>query len=581
MSKSVKAEIGVPADSIDRTPDSRADRITNLNEKATLRTWLVFALVVPMICMAPLLFAQSKRLISEQTFLFFPLSIAIGIGFLVRTCAYRPASFRRARLSEFLYLIGVGLLVVGIFWYSPLIVQFAAIVVLLAWSLGAFGGSSWTRIVAICSLFAVTAPLPSGFDSRIAIWLQSISSWACNGFLDAISIPNILEGDSLQVGAMKISVSGVCGGADSLNALIAAVLAVVVYRRSTLLVGVLTIATAPVVLVIGNIVRLLAIAIGMEYFGIDLSTGIGHIAIATAVFGAVLVCMLLFHFAIDALVEPIADLETKNILTQWFIRFSSWPQEATSNTDHAILGSEKTWSPSFLVLGLCCLACALFGSLSVYALFFSVDNNDALQSFTVERAAAFPSKDALPDELNGIRMIGFDTNTNRQGNSEGKFSHAWKFDDRGNQIFVSLDFPFRGWRRLREGYQSFGWKIIDTKESEQLTTGGTVMAIDEFKMQNQYGLLGFVWYAFFDEHGIPIERSTASKQPSRKNIFSMFQNDHNEEPPVSFQVQVFFESGRELNKVEMERNRNLFSEIFERIRQESEITLQKARQARK
>ena len=169
--------------------------------------------------------------------------------------------------------------------------------------------------------------------------------------------------------------------------------------------------------------------------------------------------------------------------------------------------------------------------------------------------------------------------SNSQGNSEGRFSHAWKFDDRGNQIFVSLDFPFRGWRPLWEGYRAVGWNILDTKESEQRTASGESMAFDEFKMQNQYGLLGLVWYGFFDENGVPIERTTASKQLNRKNIFSMFQNEHTEQLPVSYQVQVFFESGRELNEVEMERNRKLFFEIFERVRQESELALQKAKQA--
>ena len=165
-------------------------------------------------------------------------------------------------------------------------------------------------------------------------------------------------------------------------------------------------------------------------------------------------------------------------------------------------------------------------------------------------------------------------------NTEGRFSHRWKFDDRGNQIFVSLDFPFRGWRSLWAGYQSAGWKIIETNELEQPTATGQAMAFDEFKMQNQYGLLGFVWNGFFDENGVPIERSTVSNQLSRKNILSILQLGPDKQVPVSFQVQVFFESGRELNEVEMERNRKLFFEIFEILRQQSETSLQKAKQAR-
>ena len=99
-------------------------------------------------------------------------------------------------------------------------------------------------------------------------------------------------------------------------------------------------------------------------------------------------------------------------------------------------------------------------------------------------------------------------------------------------------------------------------------------------MQNPYGLYGFVWYGFFDENGIPVERSVASKQPSRKNIFSMLQGNRNEQLPVSYQVQVVFESGRDLNEAELDRNRKLFFEIFERVRQASETPLQKAKQVR-
>ena len=545
-----------------------------------LRTWLVLGLVVPFVCMLPLLFAQTQRLIGQPAFLFFPLSTALGIWFLVWTGGYRPASFRRARVSEWILWIGIGLMAMGIFWYSPLVVQFAAIVVILAWSLGAFGGSSWTRIVAICSLFAVSVPLPGGFDARVGSWLQSMSSWACNGFLDAISMPNLLEGDALQVGVHKISVSDVSNGADSINALMAAVLAILVFRRSTLLVGVLTMAAVPLIWVVGNMVRLLAIAIGFEYFGTDLTIGIGYIATASLFFVADLACMLLFHFAIVALVEPMRDWDAKNSLTQLYRRFASWPKANAMTSELSNTSDKESWSPSRVALGICGFVCALFGSLSVYASLFLSENVGDTAIFSEVSAATFPSESAFRPEFGGIRKISYDTSTNRMVNTEGRFSHRWKFDDRGNQIFVSLDFPFRGWRSLWAGYQSAGWKIIETNELEQPTATGQAMAFDEFKMQNQYGLLGFVWNGFFDENGVPMERSAVSNQLSRKNILSILQMEPDKQVPVSFQVQVFFESGRELNEVEMERNRKLFFEIFEILRQQSETSLQKAKQAR-
>lgn len=578
MEKLVSVEAIIQTDSGSKKPVNAREVLTLSKEEAVLRVWLAFALILPLLCMSPSLFAQSKRLVSQQALLFFPFSTALGIWFLGWTCVYKAASYRRARLGELFFVIGVGLSVFGIFWISPLIVQFAAIVVVFAWALVAYGGSSWTRIMAICSLFAVSVPLPGGLDSRIGVGLQSIAAWACNGFLDAISIPNILEGDALQVGANRISVSGVCSGADSLNALIAAALAILVYRRSTLLVGVLTIATVPFISVLGNMIRLLAIALGMEYFGVSLSTGVGHALIATLVFGADLACILCSHFAIEALVEPMPDSEAEkqNALIRGYNQLATWPNKVTSELDPSVPANETNWSPSRVAIGLCSVLCVLFGSLSAYSAMFRINDGAEVSGFSEELAATFPTNDAFPSEFNGIRKISFDAS----GNTQGVFSHGWKFDNRGNQVFVSLNFPFQGWSTLSEGYQAVGWRILDVKELEQETASVKGMAFDEFKMQNPYGLFGFVWVGFFDENGIPVERSITAKQLSRKNIISMLQNDRNEQVPISYQVQVFFESGRDLSEAELARNRKLFFEIFERVRQASETPLQKAKQVR-
>lgn len=548
--------------------------------KKFLQSWLLLGFVLPLLSMVPLLVLQARRLIDQPSFLFFPLPIAAGIWLLYRTCDYRPASLRRARLAVLAEWCGMGLAVFGIYLVSPWIVQVASVVVTFAWALGAFGGSKWTRIIAICSLFAIAIPLPSGRDLQITSGLHTISSWACNGVLDAIGVPNIVEGNILQIQDRKTVVSEVCNGVDSLYAFVAIGLAVVVFRRCSLLVSLVTLATIPLCSVLGNVIRLLAIAIGFDYFGSDLSTGWGYIATAILVFGLSLACMLLLHVSIVAILQPMTAGKERNNLTQLVQWATTWPQAAESN-----VRLDKTWSemhsqPSrqrsiHVLLGLPSLGCVVFGAISAFVVFSDFKgNNVSLAVISEDQAATFPSQDAIPEQFAGLRKISFSPITRPATSILGRYTHLWKFEDRGNQVFARLDFPFQGWNPLWEGYRSTGWKIIETKPVEVPTELGS-WTVEEFKMQNQYGLFGFVWYAFFDENGIPIVRAMQSEQSNRINIFKRLQNGSTVEVPTCYQVQVFFESGRDLSELEIERSRKFFFDVFERIRKQSETALKK------
>ncbi len=585
MESSVSAKSIALADSLAQSQNSHVNMGTELerSQKKTLLIWLMLGLLLPLLSMIPFLYLQGKKLLDQQSFLFFPLTTAVGVWLLARTCDYRPASRRRAKLAVVLACSGMGLTVMGIFFISPWIVQVAMVVVIFAWSLGAYGGSEWTRVVAICSLFAVSVPLPSGLDALINLRLQSVSSWACSGFLDAISVPNIVEGNVLQIQEKKLSVSEVCGGPDSIFALIALGLVVVVVRRCSFLVSLITLLSIPFCFVLGNSIRLLIIALGFEYFGADLSTGVGHIGSSVIVFAGSVACVILLHKSIKAILDSDARKMGSNNLTLLYQRVTTWPQMIESSSSSTAIpatednhDSSRGTRVSQLSLGLCCFACLVFGALSAYAI-FSVGKNDALAGVREELAAAFPPQDVFPDQLGNLRKTSFSPTKQSETNVRGKYSHLWRFDDRGNQVVVSLDFPFQGWRPLWAGYQSFGWKIVETKPVTTPAELGASWTVEEFKMQNQYGLIGFVWYAFFDENGSPTARSNESEGKSRTNIFNSLKKKPNEGLETCFQVQLFLESGRDLSEAELVQNRKLFFEVYERIRQQSVTALKKAK----
>lgn len=583
MNSSVSAESRVLADTLAQSENADVKNVQKLDgtQKNFLRIWLLLGLVLPLLSMIPFLYVQGKRLFDQQSFLFFPLSTVFGIWLLYRTCDYRPAGRRRDVFAVLMACFGMGLIVLGIFFVSPWIVQAASVVVIFAWSLGAFGGSNWTRVVAICSLFAVSVPLPGGRDVQINLWLQSISSWACNGFLDAIGVPNIIDGNILQIEDRKILVSEVCSGVDSVFALMAIGLAVVVFRRCSLLLCLVTLSSVPFCFVLGNMVRLLAIAIGFEYFDIDISTGFGHIVTSVVVFVGSVACMLLLHVSLEAILEPVSKKMDSNNLTLLYQRATTWPQDDEAlwpNDTHSIEDKNEVPRPRAIIwsLGLSCIASLVFGAISAYAV-FSVGDSVAVRGIGKEQAAALPSQDAFPDQFGRLRKISFSPTTQSATNGLGKYSHLWRFDDKGSSVLVSLDFPFQGWRALWTVYKSFGWEIIETKPVEIPAELGASYTVEEFKMQNQNGLFGSVWYAFFDENGVPTTRADESVGSSRINIFNKLQKTPGAELVTCFQVQMFFESGRDLSELEFESNRQLFFEVFERIRQQSVTALKKAK----
>lgn len=558
--------------------DSRsANSVRDRSTIAALLLWFLIGLFLPLLGISPLLFAQARRLIEHQEFWYFPISIAIGVWLLFWTCSYRQPSKNRGRVSVVLLWIGLACSVFGIYWYSSWVIHVASVVIILAWSLGACGGTSWTRLTAICSLFLATVPLPGGRDVQFSHWLASIASWFCNGLLDAISIPNIVEGDRIQIAVSKFRITDVCAGVDSVFAFIAIGIAVVAIRRCAFLPGLITLLVVPLFSVLENVLRLLVIAMGLFYFKADLADGWAHFVVAVVVFIVSVLSFWLTHQTIVAVLEPI-DVETaKSRVIDFYQLVTRWPadrgeQETTDAEDVEI----PTWKPSMVSLMGPFAISLILVAVSAYASMTISDSGPLMARMSEEKAASLPSDEAFPEQFGGLKKVGFRSITQPGNSPSGKYSHLWRFDDQGNQVFASLDFPFQGWQPVWSFYQLSGWKIIDVKPVEVPKDFGQSWLVEEFKMQNQYGLYGFVWYAFFDENGVPVDRKLDTEQLSRKSIFERLQNKEVPIAQLTYQVQVFFESGKELSEAETERNRKLFFAIYEQVRQQSKSVLMKA-----
>ncbi len=487
----------------------------------------------------------------------------------------------RAAVALGLSVLGIGIASVGTFWFSPWIVHFGSVLVIIAWALGALAPTAWTRIFAMCCLFAVVVPPPAAIDGPIHSRLQSVMSWGCNGFLDAVGIPNIVEGDVLEISGKKIRLSEMCGGADSFAALLGMGMVLVVLRRSALVVGLVTLLSIPVCYVLANMIRLLAIALAFEYYDADLTTGTGYLVTAVLISFVAVASVLLWHIALTALLEPIAVNKGSNNLTELYRMMMSWPiPRAWSPGQGSEAGIAVATAPILryrtAIMGLSSLVCVLLGGLAGYAAIRSVSTTIASINLREEQAALLPSQDAFPNPFGSLRMTGFTPTVKSEANVLGKYSNSWKFEDKGSQFFVTFDFPFPGWRPVWLGYQANGWRILKVRPADDpASPGSTSSNIEECQMQNQYGLYGYVWYAFFDDQALPtaVESDTGG---GRINLLTRIQKPVVTSSKNYFQVQLFLESGRELTELEIASHRKLYLQIFERIRLQSEAVLKKA-----
>ena len=582
MDRSVSAELGNPMQEIERQP-AELDRETtfpNKSEKSGLRSWFLLALLLPLVAMLPMLIAQAQSLFSQPRFLLFPLPIVIGVGLLIGTCRYRIARGLRAKLALSFAVFGMAVAVLGMFFLSPWAVQFASVMVIFGWALGAFAGTPWTRVFAICCLFAVALPPPGRVDILINSRIYSVIGWTCNGFLDAVSLPNLFEGSVLQVADLKIKLNEVLGGVDSLFALMAVGMVVVVSRRASLLTGVVLLVLAvPFCYCLSNVVRVLVIAIGHESNGWDLTSGAGYIVTAVFIAFGAIVSLLLSYISLKALLETIEFANRANNVTALYRLVASWPNTKDWSPEF-VAESEAVagvWGNRVVLIAIPCLVCLAFGGLSAYVSLVNARASMAKKVFTESQIAVLPAQAAFPPQFGNLRMVSFTPSTQTDANATNQYSHLWKFDDKGGQAFVMLDFPLSGWRPVWTGYQGNGWKILDVKPVDiPSEVPYPDLRVEEFEMQNQYGLFAYVWYAFFDELGIPTSQ-TEDVSGSRVNLFTKMRTKANTDSKAHLQVQLFLESGRELTELETQSNRKLFFEAYEILRSQSEAGLKKAK----
>lgn len=545
----------------------------------SLDRWDWYAIILPMIALAPLLFFQAIYLWSREHMQFFPLAICASCSFFFWEGQSKALlSLVRVRLSWVLSGIATLLCLIALVLYSPWMAHVASVLLCVSWAFGRFGNLTPLRICGICGLLAVTVPLPLEMDRTLVQVLQGLSANISSRLMDLTGILHFQKGNIIEIAAKPLFVEEACSGVDSQYALMAVAGILLLIGRAGLVVSSITIVTVPLWAILGNLLRIYSIVFGLEFLNVDLSSGAIHIILGFITFS----------------LAAFAHWSSVQVLNYFACLCSNFDLSAIGRTDdqqdRGVTAISKTSSMA-VFKGLFAVPCVLFLFFPfgiVGLLEFSLRSvNPPL--FSSQLANLFPTEGDVPSQLLGSERIGFTKKTRVSNDNLGQYSRIWQYSRENADHVASLDFPFRGWHTLWRCYQTTGWKEqqrirVETSADDELIQ----WPFYESRLQNMSGEHAVLHFSLFDENGAPYDSESAMEKNDARSRISkdlisalvrQIRSLKNPIEPVTFQFQLMTRSDSPIPPEQILIYRQMFLKLRQPVHKKSLPVLEVFRRA--
>lgn len=527
-----------------------------------LDAWTWATLVLPLLALSPLLAIQASGLMQKPHLQFFPLAI-LGAAYFLRPNA-EPDSEAASRSGLISLWIGAILLcIAALILVSPWLAHVCFVVMVGVWALGARPNLSVLRVVGICGLIAVTLPPPFGWDQVLVQALQAISSVVCSRLMDITGILHVRRGNIIEIASKPLFIEEACSGVDSQYALMAVAGVLLLLGRAGLIVSLLTIVTVPIWAILGNLLRIYLIAAGLDWFGVDLSTGSVHTILGLCVF----VFTAWVHWS---------SVQLLNFLQlRWFHSLREVEGAGDGIREGAAVATRRALPTPALSMYWLLLPLMLFvfmpSSLQAVADYVAAPDLPAFSSDVAER---FPGRNSL--STNEAQVVGFQSVTRDRSDMLGQHSRIWQLRNDYARMSVSLDFPFRGWHPLWVCYMNAGWKrlsteVVHTAEDEGAGTG---FSFYESMLENDLGDIAVLHFSLFDERGSPYSLENASDVPQvenrlQRNLWTQVRREEQVRDPITFQFQQLAVTNTPPTPQQVEGLRSLYRSLRRQVYLES------------
>ena len=550
-------------------------------------------LAVCLLGMLPLLTLHAFQLWGRTHFQFFPLAW-LGFAWFAWNGSGPIADAKsswRVLAGRMAWAAGLAACVLAVLLFSPWVANVACLLCIFGWGLLRLGELAWSRWTAWQALLWCALPLPGNYDAALIGKLQSLSSSSTSAILDMFGVLHLQQGNVLEIRSRKLFVDEACSGVDSLYALAAMSIFILLLQKKPLLVSLLSFVTVPLWAWLGNVLRLTSITLLLEFAKVDFSSGWKHSVLGLVIFALMASFFALALAGLSHLFRRFSTASLPDKNRQWHLIYNGiacYPQPAPvlvteqdryftdhkssielndANSVRLRLGFvnnpwvKRTVTATCMVVGLASLGLSL---LLVYR-HDDLQSALALPNFPESQIDRAISEDSLPNELLNLKRVRFKSELRHREDILGNHSRTWQYEDRVDTYLLSLDFPFRGFHALWTCYVTTGSKIL-SQSSRELTVDSLSVELHGVELQDGTGGLSYLYFTNFDKNGEPVRYMPESNikellitrilRPSPANY---------KLPPVAFQCQLFVNAGRVLTDAEKQRYESIFLEALPRM----------------
>ncbi len=156
-------------------------------------------------------------------------------------------------------------------------------------------------------LLLITMRLPLELNSQLAGFLQKVSSRLSSLVLDGLGVLHLLSGNVVTLPDRELFVDEACSGIISVMSVIACAAMLAVWRHRPLLHMLLLVGFGVGCAMIMNVVRITTVAVALDWYGKDWTSGWPHEVVSLAAFMGTFVLLLSADVALVGLLAKVPD----------------------------------------------------------------------------------------------------------------------------------------------------------------------------------------------------------------------------------------------------------------------------------
>ncbi len=432
-------------------------RLSNLPAAAVF--WL-FLLLVPL----PLLAMHFTWMWQLAHYQYFPFLIG-GVGILAWLRWDKEVAFPHDALAFAMIAVGLLFLIAGIWIWSPWLGTIGWVLFIAAWMKSQNQVESYWGLMHLWPPLLLLIRLPMHLDTHLMSWLQRVSSRLSGLVLDMIELPHRMQGNVFELASGTLFVGEACSGVQSLFTMLFCSMFLVAWlqRRVTLLPIYLIAAVLWAGLL--NVIRIVAVAVAQEWYGIDLLHGWKHdllgylcLALAMGFLASTDRLIQVLAFPVPASHHSIRFVVWENL---WNRIFATQDKNKTpldvvrveESTDTVTAIRDFRWGQPLTAAAVCLLLLGLACQVRPLLAEMQQISKPTAQFWTLD-------EDIISEDI-GLVVYNYQHAKSKEKLELGSNADVWEGISDGMRVRLAVSQPYYEWHNLAECYGANGWLLND------------------------------------------------------------------------------------------------------------------------